>query len=267
MKIVFLFLLITLVPTVAASELPNFENFICSAVLKEYFSSSIKDRGEFRKTLPDSFEFEGYRYHPQNPKEWKEIQVSKTQVILRQFDGASLLEAIVKSDCKINFYKREFPQEFTIALKDKSTIDVDDSKLSEIIAGDKNKVIFYLWSPSFSYSVAHLPEAESYAHKLGVKFVALLDPRASRTESYKALKEAYKNFEKNKRVNTLHRSIANANELPKSFAGDFYLRFGFNHFPVSYVAHNGKIHPRWITGVMTKKGYQQQVRKLINELK
>lgn len=264
MKIVFFVLLLAFNFNLLAAN-PNFEQTQCPGVFKEFFSKNIAEFGEWKKVLPDSFLFEGFRFYPKNGKDWSEIQISKAEVVVRTFDGEALKEAVVKPDCRLSFKTIDFPAEFS--LPKKTEFDFDDKKLHSFLQDlTKNKAaVFYLWSPKFSYSVTHYPYVQKYAHDMGIEFVPLLDSRVSTEEAKRALHKAFEEFNKN--TIKKNRFLASQENVVRSFVFDFYLRFGFSHYPISFIAHNQKIHPRWITGVMTENGFKSQTKKFIKELK
>lgn len=263
MKIVFFVFTLLFICSLEASP-PDFEKVQCKGVVKELFSKNVEEFGVWRSTFPDSFVYEAFRFHPYFPTNWSEVQISKKDMIVRTYDGKDLKEANIGSDCSLNFQKIDFP--FELKKNEKLDTDFDDQKLIVYLKTlKKNKsALFYLWSPKFSYSVTHYPFVEKYARDLGLEFIPLLDPRVNREESLRSLNLAYSDFWKKNALK--HRSLANQGSVAKTFSMDFYLRFGFSHFPISIVASNEKIHPRWITGVMTEKGFKAQVKKIIKEL-
>ena len=242
---------------------PFDEKLICKGEIKKLVN--IETSGEWRNTFPDNVLFHAMRFHPQKLGNWIEIQNSSKIVVVRKFDGQKFNQYSFDEKCKMKDEIFQLPRHLTDIWKNKTIEDFDDEQLRKLV-DDKGKKIFYLWSPTFSYSVEFYPYAEEYSRKMGASFIPLLDPSVNKIEALAALNRSFEIYN-SKKNNSINRKLANSLTMQKNYAFDFYMRFGFSHYPVMYLSQNGKIHPRWMTGVMTKNGFIRFSNQLFKELR
>ena len=189
------------------------------------------------------------------PKQSLEIVLLENQKFKRVSFNASC-EAITKDE-ELPWHLEKFYS--------KSIPDIDnwsDDDLKKSVSSGGNGLIYY-WSPKFTYSVVDLPRVEALAKKLGLQFIPVVDPRAESHEITASLEVVFKKNDKAKK----NRSLASKYNVNRNVSLDIYMRNGFNHFPVSFIYSNKKIHPRFITGVMTDEGEANLVKTYLSELK
>ncbi len=239
-----------------AFDLPE-KRILCNKEIQSLLKGYSLEKGEWRKTLPDSISYDGWRFHPQTVGKWVELQKSSDQIILRKFNGENFLEAVSDKKCKFEFLPMKMSWYLEKIWKQKTDLDFDDIKLEKLLS-ENSKAVIYLWSPKFSYSLTFYNKAKATAEKLGYKFIPLLDPRANTSEA-KAAQDVF--F-----ASGFKRDLASNFINSKMFSYDLFLRNGFNHFPVTFITGNKKIHPRFMTGLMTEEGMIKMVKDLEKEL-
>lgn len=214
------------------------------------------------REYPGSFNTTVYRNFSKMIGEWTEVHmVEKSSPVVYAIKDQVITKTIFDDKCKFVSTPQEWPWEMQKALTVKTNEDWGNTELAAQISSGKPGMIYY-WSPKFTYSVYDMPRVEKLAKKLGYEFIAVVDPRASQSEVDGAMKVLNKSLK-----NKADRKLASSKTYSRNISTDLYMRAGFNHFPVTYIYNNKKIHPRWITGIMTDEGIHSMAGTFAGELK
>lgn len=234
----------------------------CQKEFEQMVQEKGWDKENYREQLASSFNKTAYRNLSTKIGEWVEVQlVSKNSPEVLFVQDNSMTRFTFDKNCKVMSKNEAWPWHVDEVFSLKTPEDWTNDNLREQVSSGKKGMIYY-WSPRFVYSVYDLPRAERLAKKFGYEFVSVVDPRASKAEVMEALNVMYKKSN----IKNL-RSLASAKGMNRNVAMDLYMRSAFNHFPIVYVYNNKKIHPRWITGIMTDKGLQSLAETFSSELK
>lgn len=249
----------------ANSNIPwyTFQSKICDKNLNEFINHNQISNLTFREVLADTFSERAFRvnshsighvfeFHFNNERLRKVIKVTNDKMEIAEVNPQS---------CEFNFVENKFPWYVQKAFDGKRENEFTDNDLRELISSHSSGII-YFWSPKFSYSVEYLPEILKISKKLNLKLTVVADPRVSNTEINQAINKVF-----NLKTNQMMRSIASEDKIKIMKSYDLFMRNGFNHFPVMYYYHNKKIHPHWITGLMTLGGMKEMTKSFAKDLK
>ena len=237
------------------------EKIKCESEFLKTAESEKMSKDSYRE-YPGTFNTTVYRNFSHTIGEWAEVHmVEKSSPIIYSIKDSTIVKKTFDDKCKIVSTLQEWPWEMKKALTTKTNEDWGNAELSLQIASGKPGMIYY-WSPKFVYSVYDMPRVEKLAKKLGYEFIAVVDPRASKEEVEGAMSVLKKSLK-----NKTDRKLASAQTFARNVSTDLYMRAGFNHFPVTYVYNNKKIHSRWITGIMTDEGIHSMAATFAGELK
>lgn len=219
---------------------------------------------QFRSVLADRWNQTFFRSHSNKMGEGVELQFEpkKAPAILKV--GLQQMEKITfNKDCTPVKTTASLPWHLEKAFGEKKSLPrFDDYALKQVVDSGKPAVI-YSWSPKYAYSVYDLPRVKNIAEKLGYQFIAVADPRISESELQESLKNSFKKIAPK---DIISRKLASEKDLPVNVSYELYFRGGFNHFPFTYVVNKGKIHPRFIVGVMKDEGYRDMMKTFMKEL-
>lgn len=241
----------------------KFQNAHCSIQLKSFIQKNKLDDTSFREVLGDSYNDLAFRTNSNEIDNTFEFHFTNQQLnkIVHLQNGKLEIANIDKETCKIDFQNQSFPWYVQKIFNDKRSNDFTDSDLKELVSNTQNGLI-YFWSPKFSYSVEYLPEIYKIAKKLKLNLTIIADPRVSNEEINQAINKVF-----NLNTNKIVRTIASEDKIKIMKSYDLFMRNGFNHFPVMYYYNNKKVHPHWITGLMTTGGIREMTQSFQKELK
>lgn len=218
----------------------------------------------FIPQVPGSYKEKVWRNLSNKIGEWVEfhfIPNQSPQVV--ELSKQTFTRISFDSDCKMKTNVETLPWhlEKYYSINFENIDNWSDEDLLKLVNSNSSGLIYY-WSPKFTYSVLELPKMEKLVKSLGIQFIPVVDPRASPSEISTALEVLFKDEKKSK-----SRSLASNYNVNRNVSLDLYMRNGFNHFPVSYVYANKKMHSRFVTGVMTDGGNAHLVKTYLSELK
>lgn len=265
MKFLVLFILLSLIkPGMTADKSPwlNFDNQICQREFLGYLAKNSWDKEEFLQQVGGSYKELVYRNISKIVGEWVELHQTKGKVPeIIWLKNQKFSRVSFNSTCEALIKDEPYPWYLEKIYNTKTSDDWSDADLIKVLSLNE-KGIIYFWSPKFSYSVFDLPRVEGLAKALGYTFIPVVDPRASTEEILGALDVLnQKNIKKN------NRNLASKYSINRNVSMDIFMRNGFNHFPVTFVFNNKKIHPRFITGVMTNEDSKKLFETFSFELK
>lgn len=265
MKVFYLLFFISLMkPGMAAVKSPwlNFDNQSCQREFLGYLAKNNWDKEEFLQQVGGSYKELVYRNISKIIGEWVELHQTKGKSAeIITLINQKMSRVSFNSSCEVAIKDEPMPWFLEKVFNKKTPDDWGDAELIKTLSSNE-KGIIYLWSPRFAYSVFDLPRVETLAKQLGYYFIPVVDPRASSEEVRAALEILNeKKFQKNSR------NLASKFSINRNVSMDIFMRNGFNHFPVTFVFNNKKIHPRFITGVMTNEDSKKLFETFSNELK
>lgn len=248
-----------------ASSLENLTSpDLCKKEFMEFAKAEKFSEHPFKSVLADRWNQTFFRSVSKKMGEGIELhfEPKKAPVILKI--GLQQMEKITFSkDCTPVKTTASLPWHLEKAFGEKKSLPrFDDYALKQIVDSGKPAVI-YSWSPKYAYSVYDLPRVKKIAEKLGYQFIAVADPRISESELQSSLNNSFKKIAPK---DIISRKLASEKDLPVNVSYELYFRGGFNHFPFTYVVNNGKIHPRYIVGVMKDEGYREMMKTFMKEL-
>lgn len=237
---------------------------LCQKEFKELAKTEKFSEQQFKSVLADRWNQTFFRSVSSRMGEGIELQFEpkKAPVILKI--GHQKLERLTfNKECSVERTSANLPWHLEKAFSEKKSLPrFDDQALKQIVDSGKPAVI-YSWSPKYAYSVYDLPRVKRIAEKLGYQFIAVADPRISESELQSSLKNS---FRKIAPQDIISRKLASEKDLPVNVSYELYFRGGFNHFPFTYIVNKGKIHPRYIVGVMMDEGYSEMMKTFMKEL-
>lgn len=242
----------------------QFENMKCK---REFIAISNENKWyeeDFKNQVPGSYKEVVYVNISKRIGEWVEVHFvdnEAPEIVLLKDQKFSRMT--FDSTCEAKSHDEALPWQLE-KFYTKKMKDIDnwsDEDLKKVVSSSDKGLIYY-WSPKFTYSVFDLPRVEALAKKMGYFFIPVVDPRASSEEIKGSLDVLLK-----QNPNKKNRTLASKYNVNRNVSLDLYMRNGFNHFPVTYVFGNKKVHPRWITGVMTDKGHEELIKTFSKELK
>lgn len=265
-KIIFLISLLLFGQAIFAnSNYPwnSFQSKICDRKLNEFINQNQISNLNFREVLADTFSERAFRVNSLSIGQVFEIhfQNEKLSKIVKVLNEKMEIAEVNQQSCEFNFVEKKFPWYVQKAFEEKRENEFLDNDLRELVLA-QNSGIIYFWSPKFSYSVEYLPEILKISKKLNLKLTVVADPRASKTEINQSINKVF-----NLKTNQMIRAIASEDKIKIMKSYDLFLRNGFNHFPVMYYYHNKKVHPHWITGLMTLGGMKEMTKSFAKDLK
>jgi len=263
LKYFFIFLAF-LQPMIFAVEFSSFKiNNLCHNSLEKYLNDNHLKNESFREILADSYKERAYRTSTYEIANTHEFHFSESHLkkIIQIKNGKMNVAEINPKNCEINFKSSDFPWYVSKVFNQKRELEFTDQDLLQTIL-EKKKGLIYFWSPQFSYSVEYIPTIYQISKKLKLELILVADPRVSNEEINQAINKTF-----NLKTNSLVRSIASNEKIKIMKSYDLFLRNGFNHFPVMYYFSNKKIHPQWITGIMTLGGIRELTNKYEKDLK
>lgn len=248
----------------AAEPLPK--EILASASCQKEFTQFMHSRQwgseVFRETVGDSYKEKVFKNYPMEIGQWLEVRITEKQApVVLELKDEQIVKHTFEKGCKFVSYKQPWPWFLENVFAKKTSKDWRNGDLKKLVSTGK-KGLIYFWSPRFTYSLTDMPRIKQVAKELGYEFTAIVDPRASEEEIQGAL-----NVLKQQNAATFNRSLASTQDYKRGVSTDLYMRNGFNHFPVMYVYDNHQIHPRWITGVMTKEGLKEMGDTFSKELR
>ena len=214
--------------------------------------------GDFRETV--------YRTISNPIGQWKEIHQTQAEdkpPYVLELSDEKIVKHSLTEKCEWLSSNEPLPYILQKVLETKMPEDWKNEDLRTLVYSGKKGMI-YTWSPKFIYSVEWYPEAEKMAKAIGYEFVPVVDPRVTRGE----IEAAFKHMQKLSKDKMIKRSFASWTkpEFKRNLSTDLFMRSGFNHFPVTYIYNNKKIHPRFITGVMTETDFVKMSKEYAGEL-
>lgn len=260
-------LIISLFDSLYATELSpwlKYKELSCTSEIKKILEERNDLLAEFRTHISSAPSLEVYRAPSRQKGEWLEIHfINKTIPEMFIIGNNELKKISFNDQCLPKIQNENWPFELEKVLKNKTAQDWNNDLLYKLVDSGKKGWI-YSWSPRFVYSVLDMPRVEKLAYKFGYEFIPVVDPRASHDEVLGALKVMQR--ENNAIISKELRKLASEESYLRNTSTDLYMRNGFNHFPIIYVYNNGKIHSRFITGVMTEKGLKSMANTFSTEL-
>ncbi len=238
------------------------ENLKCSEEFNKVAAEKNWDKENYREHLASFYKETVLRNQSTEIGEWLEVHMTPNSSPEMVFvkDNAITRFSFDKN-CGLVSKNESWPWHLEKSFTMKTNEDWDNSDLRNLVSS-KKKGMIYFWSPRFVYSVYELPKMELMAKKLGYTFTAVVDPRASKEEIEGALEVMHKNSKKE-----FQRILASKSTFLRNTSTDLYMRGEFNHFPVTYIYNNNKIHHNWITGIMKENGLKSLADTFSNELK
>ena len=244
-----------------ATPWKNHENYKCK---KEFAKLAAMDNFQdekFREQV-GTFNSKVYRNLSSVLGRWYEVHMTEMASPVVYIVSDTIIEKkSFDQKCNILSAPESWPVEMADVMDVKTPEDWSNEDLRKQIARGKPGMIYY-WSPKFSYSVYDMPRVEKLAQENGYEIIAVVDPRASKKEVEGAMKVLNKSLKKKS-----DRNLASTKTYLRNTSTDLFMRSGFNHFPVTYIYNNNKIHPRWITGIMTDEGLKSMAQEFVGELK
>ena len=260
------FLLISIKPLFGSTKpWPQFENLKCKSEFNKVLIENKWSEEKFTNQIPSSFNQSAFRNMSQKIGDWIEVQVKadlSPEIVhlkdqkFKRFSFNSQCEVLSKDESLPWHLERVYNK------KNNDMNNWDDEDLKKVVSQTAKGLIYY-WSPKFAYSVVDIPRVEKLAKRLGLSFIPVVDPRASEQEISGALEVL---FNKEKKLSQ-SRALASKYIVNRNVSLDLYMRNGFNHFPVSFVFSEGRIHSRFITGVMTDAGEKALIQNYLSDLK
>ena len=233
----------------------------CSGEFQKFADKEMWLNDKFSIQVPESYNKQTFRNQSKTIGVWVEIIFSeKESPIIVKINDDRFQSTGFDKNCQPEILDTKWPWHLSDVFESKNNNNWNNKNLKKIIASGKKGVI-YNWSPRFAYSVGDLPRIEKLARRLGYEFTAVVDPRATQSEVTGALGSLAKKHK------TFERNLASAESYHRNVSSDLFMRNGFNHFPVIYVYGENKIHPRWVTGVMTDNGLKEMLSTYSAELK
>lgn len=260
----FLLPLLSLTSILHAAELSPWKNHssfgLCQNEFMLFAQTSGLDSEVFRETVADRYDETVYRNLSNKIGSWSEVHLIEKKIpFVYKIDDEKMTKLSFDSSCAPTSELVAFPDHLEKVLSKTMPEDWKNEDLRQLVSKNKKGMI-YSWSPKFTYSVLALPQMERLAQELGYEFTAVVDPRASREEILASLaklpKPSIKKF----------RMLASDKKFIRNASIDLFMRSAFNHFPVTFVYNNNKIHPRFVTGVMTDNGLKEIVKTYAGEL-
>jgi RNase H-fold protein (predicted Holliday junction resolvase) len=260
---IFSLVLLAIPTSIYAGELTPWKAFnemSCKVEFQKVAVSEGFEQSSFRESLADKFTQKFYRNISDQVGSSVELhfEAKKSPVVLKihdqQIDKISFDKncVVAKTQEPLPWYLEKYFNK-----KDQQK-KFDDGALKTLVSSGKPAII-YSWSPKFAYSVYDLPRVKKIAEKLGYQFVAVVDPRVNEKEARDALKKSAPKI-------PMMRQLASQKELMPNISYELYFSGGFNHFPFTYIVNHGKIHPRYIIGVMKDEGYESMMKTFMQEL-
>jgi ribosomal protein L23 len=264
-KFIFLNLILLSFNSRSENNLPwkDFSNQNCGVELNQFTQKLQLETKNIHEVIADSHSQRAFRastniiglffeFHFNNQSLEKIVKIENEKLYVSK---------ISPKNCSIAFTEEKFPYYLTTAFKENRENDFNDKNLSELIQ-TTNTGLIYFWSPRFSYSVEYLPEIFKISKKLNLNLTIVADPRATNLEIDQSINKVF-----NLKADKIMRSIASTQNIKIMKSYDLFLRNGFNHFPVMYYYSNKKIHPSWITGLMTYGGIKEMTHAFQKDLK
>lgn len=235
-------------------------NMLCQKEFENFSKNSGLDGLQFRAESGDRYDEQVFRSLPLAIGEWSEVHISERKIpFVLKMDDEKLVKHSFSAACEPTMENAKWPDSLEAVFSRTMAEDWKNADLKKLVSTEKKGVI-YSWSPKFTYSVLVLPKMEQLAHAMGYEFTAVVDPRASREEILASLKALPK------QTSLKLRSLASDKKFTRNMSLDLFMRAAFNHYPVTFVYNKGKIHPRFVTGVMTDNGFKKLVETYAGEL-
>lgn len=233
---------------------------ICQKELLLFAATSGMDKENYRQSLGDRYDETVYRSLSEKIGSWSEVHLYEKKLpFIYKIDDEKMTKFSFDQSCALSTEQVKWPHHLEKALSIVMPEDWRNDDLKQLVAKNKKGVI-YSWSPKFTYSVLVLPLMEKLAHEMGYEFTAVVDPRASKKEILASLKLLPKDSLKK------YRMMASDKKFNRNVSIDLFMRSAFNHYPITFVYNNNKIHPRFVTGVMTDNGFKELVKTYATEL-
>lgn len=217
----------------------------------------------YQQEVAGRFNQQVYRNRPETPGNWVEWTIhpkeSQRALEIITVKGNELKKYSFDKNCKSTVITAQWPWHLQKLYKEKRTEDWGDAEWKALVESGKNGIV-YFWSPRFAYSVTELPRMEKLARKWNLEYTAVVDPRATHAEVTGALSTLKKEDQ------IRFRKLASDKTYLRNVSPDFFMRNGYNHFPVIHVYANKKVHSRWITGIMTEGGLKTMITDFTREL-
>ncbi|MDO9184333.1 MAG: hypothetical protein Q7U04_18100, partial [Bacteriovorax sp.] len=234
----------------------------CQKEFLEFIDVETIDKKEGgRQIVADSYDEVVYRNVSDKIGAWTEVHLlEKKTPYIYKIEDENIMKYSFDENCQKISENSQWPSLLEKVLSRVQPEDFKNDNLRSFV-GTQKKGVIYNWSPKFSYSVFLLPKIEKLAKELGYEFIAVVDPRSSNKEIAASLKIIAKKLPANSRL------LASENKINRNVSIDLFMRSGFNHYPVTFVSNKGKIHPHFITGIMTDEGFKDLFKIYTEELK
>lgn len=191
------------------------------------------DGQTFRSPLKKFPEWVEVRFQNQGPPQWIHLKETET-LVYRSNDGKC---KFAPTSFKVSMPK---PVQGT-----KFFTDQDWKKL----LSTKKKGLVYVWSPGMVYSVQFYGQFQKVAKELGLKFTAIVDPRAPK-KFVDQVQARYRSGFENVRLASL----------------DLQMRDVANHFPTAVIYGDGKVSRTIVIGVMSELELRARIQQSLDEL-
>lgn len=205
----------------------------CSNELEKALMGFTKFDHLIKQVSPDP-ETEIYRLQTGTFGKWIELQFKKAGYpTFNVVTNKSIIEHTFNSKCEITTNtKAGF--DFSKTYPDSGTKFVGDAEISKLIKKDITGII-YIWSPDMQYSAKYLKQFRDTAKELNIKFVSILDPRASNVNQGLMSKE-FGIPETDMKLNSV----------------ELFMRGGTIHYPSIFIFKKGNLTPTLLSGVYDK---------------
>lgn len=237
---------------------------ICLKEFEKFSQSQQLFQKDMREVVSDGHKETVFRNYSNPIGQWREIHRTEGKApFVLELNDEKIVKHSFNEDCKLVSSDEPLPFILQKVFVTKTPEDWKNEDLRAVVNSGKKGMI-YTWSPKFIYSVEWYPQAEKMAHAMGFEFVPVVDPRVSKNE----IEAAFKHMQKISNDKRLERTFASwaKPKFHRNLSTDLYMRSGFNHFPVTYIYHHKKIHPRFITGVMTETDFVKMSKDYAGEL-
>ncbi|MFA6236384.1 MAG: hypothetical protein WC635_03565 [Bacteriovorax sp.] len=256
--------ILSIATTVCASEQAPWKKHQEEMKCKNEFQSLVVSAGiekeHFRKDIGESYNETVYRSIPETIGNWAEVHLTEKKApFIYKIVDEKIMKYSLNESCIANVENTQWPHYLEKILSNTMSEDWSNKDLKNLVNTGK-KGIIYTWSPKYTYSLLALPQVQRLAKEMGLDFVAVVDPRSSKKEILASLKvlpkvESFK-----------FRNLASDKKFYRNISIDLFMRASFNHYPVVFAYSNKKIHPRFVTGLMTDQGFKDLVQTYAKEL-
>lgn len=242
--------------SLASSKKDFLPDFSCKKEILKITKKNSNPKQTWTRHIDENHQTKIFRRPLKSLGRWYELRiVDNSQPALLEISNNDSTFYKFDSKCKVTkrygpgliFESYEPNQDSQLRKISSEYSDFTDNDLASEIKNAEGFI--YVWSPNMVYSVTNLNDYKKFAADKKMKFIAVMGHDSSFENGQLALNA--------KKVTDSIRKLASV---------ELFMRDAPLHYPTFYYFNSGKLHPRYIRGILMPKDLEEHFSTLKSEL-